>query len=59
MNDDNVSELKLDKTRTYFAGVTSAYRKFGLLDDDGTKNSKDAFWSINDEKGIIEVKFER
>lgn len=56
---ENVAELKLDKTRTYFAGVTSVYRKFGLLDDDETKNSKDAFWSINDEKGIIEVKFER
>lgn len=56
---ENSINLKLDKTRTYFAGVTNFYRKFGLLDDDGTKNSKDAFWRFNNRTQVIEVKFEQ
>ena len=56
---ENGINLKLDKTRTYFAGVTDSYRKFGLLDKDGTKNSKDAFWRFNNTNQVIEIKFEQ
>ncbi len=56
---ENSIKLKLDKTRTYFAGVTAYYRKFGLLDEDGTKYSKDAFWRFNNNTHVIEVKFEQ
>lgn len=56
---ENISELKIDQTRTYFAGVTSVYRKYGLLDKDGTKNSMDSFWSIDEVDGVIEIRLEK
>ena len=57
-NDDEVN-LTLDKTRTYFSRVTNLYRKYELLDDDGTKHSKDAFWRFNKNNQVIEIMFER
>ena len=53
------AKLKIDKTRTYFAGVTSFYRQFKLLDEDGSKQPKDAYWYFNQPNNLIEIYFER
>jgi len=56
---ENITELKLDKTRTYFAGVTNVYRKYGLLEEDGTKNAMDSFWIIDEANAVVEVRLEK
>lgn len=40
INDVESKELTIDKTKTYFAGVTELYRKYKLLLSDGSVNSK-------------------
>lgn len=50
-------KLKIDKRRRYFARVTEAYRKFGLIDDDGSFKPTNAIWIFSD--GKIRIKLMR
>jgi restriction system protein len=55
-NEDE-KKLNIDKTRTFFSGITELYRKYGLLDDNGNRISKDAFWYFdeNNKRIILET----
>ena len=46
-------ELNLDKTRTFFGGVSEFYKKFGLILEDGTYVSKKVVWKYEESKFII------
>lgn len=53
-NDSYTKKLKIDKRRRYFARVTEAYRKFGLIADDGSFKPTNAIWLFSD--GNIRIK---
>lgn len=48
-------QLKIDKTRRYFGGVTDFYKKFELLTNDGIFISKKAKWRIDGDKIIVDL----
>lgn len=48
-------QLKIDKSRRYFGGVTDFYKQFGLLTTDGVFLSKKAKWKINGDKIIVDL----
>ncbi|MCM1546122.1 MAG: restriction endonuclease [Clostridiales bacterium] len=48
-------QLKVDKTRRYFGGVTELYRQFGLLTNDGAFVCKKAKWNIDGDKIVIDL----
>ena len=48
-------QLKVDKTRRYFGGVTELYRQFGLLTNDGAFVCKKAKWKIDGDKIAIDL----
>jgi len=48
-------QLKVDKTRRYFGGVTDFYNQFGLLTSDGSFISKKAKWKIDGDKIIVDL----
>ena len=43
-NNEYVKKVSIDKTRTYFAGITDVYKKYGLIDGDGAFYSKNTTW---------------
>lgn len=52
-NNEINKELSINRGRNYFAGVTEIYRKYGLLDDDGSFNSRKSTWYWNE--GTINI----
>jgi len=48
-------QLKIDKSRRYFSGVTDFYKQFSLLTTDGVFTSKKAKWKINGDKIIVDL----
>jgi len=48
-------QLKMDKSRRYFGGVTELYKTFGLLTNDGIFVSKTAKWKIINNKIIVDL----
>lgn len=46
-------ELNLDKTRTYFGGVTELYKKSDLVSEDGSYFSTKVTWKYEDGKFIV------
>lgn len=48
-------QLKIDKSRRYFGGVTDYYKQFGLLTADGAFISKKAKWKIDSDKIIVDL----
>lgn len=53
-NDSYTNKLKIDKGRRYFARVTEAYKRFGLIADDGSFKPTNAVWTYSD--GSIKIK---
>ena len=51
--------LNIDKTRSFFSGITNLYRKYGLLDDHGNRISKEAFWYFDKNNKMIIIKTEK
>ncbi len=49
INKEFDKELKINRGRNFFAGVTDIYRKYGLIDDDGTFIPKKSTWYWNDD----------
>ena len=53
-NEIDTNKLKIDKGRRYFARVTEAYKRFGLIADDGSFKPTNAVWTYSD--GNIKIK---
>lgn len=53
-NGETVKELTIAKERDYFAKVTDLYKKYGLIDSDGSFTPKQITWSM-DEDGALSV----
>jgi len=51
-NRETVKELTIDKERDYFAKVTDLYKKYGLIETDGSFVPKQITWSM-DESGNL------
>ena len=51
-NGETVKELTIAKERDYFAKVTDLYKKYGLIDADGSFIPKQITWSM-DEDGAL------
>lgn len=51
--------LNIDKTRTFFSGITELYKKYDLIDKNGNRISKDSFWYFDDNNKKIIVKTEK
>lgn len=62
-NGETVKELTIAKERDYFAKVTELYKKYGLIDADGSFISKQIIWSGNNKRpfwnGVISHFFTR
>lgn len=56
-NGATVKELTIAKERDYFAKVTELYKKYGLIDTDGSFVPKQITWSM-DESGTLSAKIE-
>ena len=56
-NRETVKELTIAKERDYFAKVTELYKKYGLIDADGSFISKQIIWSM-DESGTLSATIE-
>ena len=56
-NGETVKELTIAKERDYFAKVTELYKKYGLIDADGSFISKQIIWSM-DESGTLSATIE-
>ncbi len=56
-NEKTIKELTIAKERDYFAKVTDLYRKYGLIDSDGTFTPKQITWSM-DENDILSATIE-
>ncbi|MCK4326504.1 restriction endonuclease [bacterium] len=52
-------KFNIDKTKTYFGGVTDIFKRFGLLDNEGNRYSKDAYWFFDENNKILEIEFEK
>ncbi len=52
---DDILELNIDKSSTYFSGITNTYKKFGLLDDNKNRTPKDSYWYFNKLENLIEI----
>lgn len=52
----NTRELKIDKRKSYLAGVTEFYRNYGLIRPDGTYVPKKSVWKIYEDKVEITLK---
>ena len=52
----NTRELKIDKRKSYLAGVTEIYRNYGLIRPDGTYVPKKSVWKIYEYKVEITLK---
>ncbi len=48
-------QLKIDKRRYYFGGITDLYRRFGLLTAEDVFVSKTAKWKIDGDKIIVDL----
>lgn len=46
INNDYSKKMKIDKSRTYFAGVSEIYKRIGLLASDGSFHTANAAWSL-------------
>ena len=46
-------ELNLDKTRTFFGGVSVFYKQFGLILEDGSYVATKVVWKYKDNKFIV------
>ena len=46
-------ELNLDKTRTFFGGVSEFYKQFGLILEDGSYVATKVVWKYKDNKFIV------
>ncbi len=55
-NNEYKKELRIDKTRRFFGGVTEAYKKYGLISEDGAFHPTNAKWILND--GKININFD-
>ena len=51
-NGETVKELTIAKERDYFAKVTDLYKKYELIDADGSFIPKQITWSM-DEDGVL------
>lgn len=47
-NGETIKELTIAKERDYFAKVTELYKKYGLIDADGSFISKQIIWSMDE-----------
>jgi len=56
---EQILNLNIDKYRTYFAGVTSAYRKYGLLMKDNSEIPMYSFWYFNRKENYIHIVFKK
>ena len=56
-NGETVKELTIAKERDYFAKVTELYKKYRLIDADGSFISKQIIWSM-DESGTLSATIE-
>ncbi len=56
-NGEVAKELTITKERDYFAKVTELYKKYGLIDADGTFTPKQITWSI-EESGTLSATIE-
>lgn len=48
INKELEKELTINRGRNYFAGVTEIFRKYDMIDKDGTFNSKKSTWYWNE-----------
>ncbi len=48
INKELEKELTINRGRNYFAGVTEIFRKYDMIDEDGTFNSKKSTWYWNE-----------
>lgn len=55
INNDYSKRMKIDKSRTYFAGVSEIYKKIGLLASDGSFHTANATWSLCNEQVSIKI----
>jgi len=55
--DGEQKDLKINRIRKYFGGITSVFRQFGLIDASGNFKSKSSFWKLNKKDEFIEVLF--
>ena len=53
-NNSYTNKLKLIKEEDIFARVTEAYKRFGLIADDGSFKPTNAVWTYSD--GNIKIK---
>lgn len=56
INSDYRKKMKIDKSRTYFAGVSEIYKRLGLLATDGSFHTANSIWVLNN--GQISIKIE-
>ncbi len=54
-----VTKLKIDKSRTYFSGITEKFRQLGILDEYGNKIQKNSYWKLDTNSKIIEIIIEK
>lgn len=57
-NDNEEKMLKINRNRKFFSGITSIYRKYGLILDNKTYNLKESYWNMNVEDKVINVYFD-
>ncbi len=55
---EKVKIYNINQTRRYFGGITLIYKKYNLLDKNNNRQPKSAYWYLNQENKIIEIKFE-
>lgn len=55
VNDERSVKMRIDKSRTYFAGVTETYKRLGLLESDGSFHIANAIWTFCNGQVSIEI----
>jgi restriction system protein len=53
----NKKNLKINRDRKYFGGVTEIYREYGLITENNVLNPIDSYWSFDSNLGQINVEF--
>lgn len=56
--DDEKLNLKINRERKYFGGVTKIYKKYELLIEDNIPNPKDSYWLIDEKNKLIKIFFQ-
>jgi restriction system protein len=56
INNDYSKKMKIDKSRTYFAGVSEIYKRLDLLASDGSFHTANATWTFH--SGQLSIKIE-